>query len=454
MRRGYRLLIGGIGVLVATTLVGIGTGAAAPSAARTGARLITIEIPAPAGEIASKWLNYPGPPRANVLLPARYDPHKRYPLVVFLNGLNTNYDLYAQYGLTTPFDRLGAIVVMPEGASGWYTDWWNDGERGNPSWESYELDTVIPTILARYPVLPQRRYHALIGISMGGLGAAYLGGRLPGFFGSVATLSGFVDPQYDAATIQPAMAVFSSAVANGDNDPDPIYGPPNGFYASGHNPALLAENLEYTRVFESTGTGVPSRANPDPVPFNVWEEKDVIYPMNTLYHQVLTAAGIDLTYQVHPGTHSAPDFLHEIKAMLKWGLFEPVVTEPGSWVNQTVATRGQLWDVNYRFANPPTQIVQFRQSGDTLSISAAGSAVTITAGGCTIRTATPATFHVPTGNCRQREGDSGSRRQKQNVGVVAGSGPGTVKRGACPCPDGGSTRPELTPGAQRDGAVR
>jgi diacylglycerol O-acyltransferase/trehalose O-mycolyltransferase len=31
---------------------------------------------------------------------------------------------------------LGAIVVMPEGGpGGWFADWWNNGERGGPSWE-------------------------------------------------------------------------------------------------------------------------------------------------------------------------------------------------------------------------------------------------------------------------------------------------------------------------------
>jgi S-formylglutathione hydrolase FrmB len=385
-------------IVVAVTVVGVDAGVAASSPARSKARLVTIEIPAPDGEIASKWLSYPGPPRANVLLPAGYNRHEHYPLVVFLNGLQNNYDSYARYGLTKPFDRLGAIVVMPEGASGWYTDWWNDGERGSPSWESYELETVIPTILARYPILPQRRYHALIGISMGGLGATYMGGRLPGFFGSVATLSGFVDPQYYATVTQPAMSVYSSAASNGDTDPDPIYGPPDGFYAGGHNPALLTKNLEHTRVFESTGTGVPSKADPDPGQFNITEEH-IIYPMNERYHQALTAAGIDVTYQVHPGAHDTPDFRNEITAMLKWGLFKPAVTEPVSWDNQTVGTRGQLWDFNYRFANPPTRIVKFRQSGNTLSISAAGSAVTITTStGCAIHTPTPATVHLPSRN--------------------------------------------------------
>jgi S-formylglutathione hydrolase FrmB len=382
-------------IVVALTVVGVGAGVAAGSAAPSKARLVTIDIPAPDGEIASKWLSYPGPPRANVLLPAGYNRHDHYPLVVFLNGLQNDYDSYAQYGLTKPFDRLGAIVVMPEGASGWYTDWWNDGERGSPSWESYELETVIPTILARYPILPQRRYHALIGISMGGLGATYLGGRLPGFFGSVATLSGFVDPQYYATVTQPAMAGYSSAAAHGDTDSDPLYGPPDGFYAGGHNPTLLTENLEHTRVFESTGTGVPSKADPDPAQFDVTEEH-IIYPMNESYHEALVSAGIDVTYQVHPGAHDIADFRNEITAMLKWGLFKPVVSEPTSWDNQTVATRGQLWDFNYRFASPPTRIVTFRQSGTTLSISAAGSAVTITTStGCSMQAPTPATVHLP-----------------------------------------------------------
>jgi S-formylglutathione hydrolase FrmB len=368
--------------------------------------LETITIPAPDGEIASTWLHFVGylnektlsyvpPVRANVLLPAGYDPYKRYPLVVFLGGLGTNYASWAEGGLDKPFDDQGAIVVMPEGGNGWYADWWNNGRRGTPSWESYHLETVIPTILARYPILSERRYHALIGISMGGLGATYLGGRLPGFFGSVASLSGFVDPQWQAAAVEKGMADLSFATQHGDTDPDPIYGPPEGFYADGHNPTLLVKNLQFTRLFVSTGTGVPSKADPKPGQEAVTNE-NVIHPMSDLYHQALVAAGIHATYQVHAGAHDDPDFLAEITAMLEWGLFNPVVDNPTSWTNSTVATTGQLWDFNYRFTNPPTRVVQFKQSGTTLSIGAAGSSVTITtASGCDIRTPTPATVHLP-----------------------------------------------------------
>jgi S-formylglutathione hydrolase FrmB len=387
-------------------------------------QLITITIPDRHGEIASKWLSYPGLPRANVLLPDGFHRLKRYPLLVMLNGLGGDYAQDTQLGLTAPFDGLNAIVVMPEGGSGWYTDWWNDGERGGPAWESYFLNEVMPTILARYRILPQRRYHALAGISMGGMGAANLGGRLPGYFGSVESLSGFVDPQYMGEVVDPGMGVTSQAAPNGDYDVDPVEGPPDGFYMTGHNPTEQAMNLKQTRVFESTGTGVPSSAglaDPTAPDTSVAEgsvlERLAIYPMNQLYHSALVAAGVDVTYQVHSGGHDTPDFLNEVKAMVAWGLFKPVVTDPRSWLNTTVATTGQLWDIRYHFGQPPNRIVQFHRSGSSLSITAAGSAVTITTtGGCVINTGTPAAVRIPKHSCRRHETPSPPRTRRGSRG--------------------------------------
>ena len=394
------MLIGTLGMVAAMTCAGNPASALKGSPPPSAPRLVTITIPAPPGQIASKWLSYPGPPRADVLLPSGYDPHQHYPLLVLLNGLNTNYAWFAQTGLTTAFAGLDAIVVMPEGGSGWYTDWWNGGERGSPSWESYELDTVLPFILAHYPILPQRRYHAIAGVSMGGLGAVYLGGRLPGFFGSVASLSGFVDPGYFAPITEPAMGVMSLAPLNGDVQLDPVDGPPDGFYFKGHNPALLTRNLSRTRLFVTTGTGAPSQVAAFNEPGSS-EEALVIYPMNQLYDRALVAGGVTVTYQVQAGGHDIPDFRTEIDALLAWGLFKPVPTAPESWVNDGVATTGQLWDVGYRFAQPPNQVVRFQRSAAMLSISGAGSDVTITTtGACTIRTGTPATIPLHSGPCR------------------------------------------------------
>jgi S-formylglutathione hydrolase FrmB len=409
-----RALRWGAGLLIAVAAWLCGGGVARAN------QLVTITIPDRHAEIPAKWLNYyKGPPRANVLLPDGYSPHKRYPLLVLLHGLNGDYNSYASAGDTAVFKGFPGIVVMPEGADGWYTDWWNNGERGSPAWESYELNEVIPAILARFPILPQRRYHAIAGISMGGLGAAYLGSRLPGFFGSVASLSGFVDPQYFAVIADPATGFLSHAQQNGDNNWDPVYGPPHGFYATGHNPTQLAMNLEQTRVFVSTGNGAPSSAELSQYNANTaalacvdpaggacytgdWvTEGQIIQPMSQRYQQALAAAGVDITYQVQPGGHDDPHFRQELQAMLAWGLFSPVVSDPSSWVDETVASTGELWDIGYRFAQPPNQVVQFRRVDNSLSIGPAGSAVSLTTSrGCVIHAATPATVRVPTRSCR------------------------------------------------------
>lgn len=369
------------------------------------ARLVTITIKAKHGAVASTWLDYPGPPRADVLLPAGYNAHRRYPLLVLLNALGNDYSSYAENGIVTMIKaaRLNAIVVMPEGGSGWYADWWNGDRPGHPAWETYELDDVIPTIMKRYPIRPGRRFHAIAGFSMGGLGAAYLGGRLPGFFGSVASLSGFVDPHYFAAISNPGMGMVALAPLKGSRTLDPVYGPPNGFYADGHNPARLSANLRHTRVFESTGTGVPSGAGLSSlgageevaVPGGSVLESLIIEEMNQVYHHALVAAGVHVTYQVHVGGHDLPDFYREFAALLAWGLFKPVARDPTSWVNDTVAARGRLWGLHYRFAKPPSRVVRFRRSGNRLSVSSAGSAVTISAGpGCRVHASTPVTIHL------------------------------------------------------------
>jgi S-formylglutathione hydrolase FrmB len=406
MGRTRWLVVGVLGVLLTAGSLASGAGAGQSSDTPTPPRLVTIAIPAQAGDIPSKWLGYSGPPRANVLLPAGYDPHQRYPLLILLNGLESNYDWWATSGLASALNDLGAIVVMPEGASGWYTDWWNGGERGSPSWETYELNDVIPAVMALYPILPQRQYHALAGVSMGGYGAVYLAGRLPGFFGSVATLSGFVDLDYFPGLVEPGMGLTALAPFKGDDNVDAVDGPPGGFYFQGHDPISLVDNLEQTRVFETSGTGMPSSAGlaqpgalPQVVEGSVLESL-IIHPMNELYHAALTAAGINVTYETHPGGHDIPDFANEVKAMLTWGLVKPVVSNPVSWVNRTVATNGQLWDITYHFDGPPTQVVQFQQSGTALSISAAGSGVTVTtSGGCVTHTATPATITLTLHTC-------------------------------------------------------
>jgi S-formylglutathione hydrolase FrmB len=380
--------------------------AAAATAGARASQLTEIQLPARGGEVADRWLpGYPGPPRARVLLPDGYDPARAYPVLVLLAGLNSNYRVWSdpgegQVGKTA--GGLDAIIVMPEGGSGWYADWWNGGRRGSPAWESYILDQVIPQILERYRIRPERRYHALAGVSMGGLGTAYLGGRLPGFFGSIAVISGLVDTHL-APGEGAIQSLIPQATAGGPFDLEGVAGPPDGFYSYGHDPVKLAANLAQTRVYMATGDGRPTsdgEPNPNNIVTDLPSEAAIIRPASDAYAMALRAAGVDLSYVVHGGNHDWANFRRELRDAIAWGLFAPVDEHATSWVNDTVATHGKLWEFAYAFDRPPDRIVRLRRSGAQLSVGAAGSPVQITTdGGCVIHVATPAVIDVPEQPC-------------------------------------------------------
>jgi S-formylglutathione hydrolase FrmB len=358
--------------------------------------LVTITIPDRHGEIPSRWLTYRGAPRADVLLPTGYNPRTRYPLIVLLPGFSNTYAILGPSMLDAQpvLSDLQAIVVSPDGETGWYADWFNNGAYGTPEWESYVLDEVLPQIQQRYKVLPQRRYHALFGISMGGLGAAYLGGRLPGYFGSIGVLSGFVDSQIAPGIVSVAMDGLTGVA------PGSVVGPEDGFYATGHNPTALAQNLTSTRVFMSAGNGFPTPPDGTGGGQGNAEEAGVIRPMSDAYDAALKQAGVDVTYETHDGCHCWPDFQDELRSAIAWGPFKPVVEHPENWVNDTVATHGQLWDIGYRFAAHPTAVVHFARTGRRLQISSAGTTVTLTTSrGCVVHVATPADLQVPSQRC-------------------------------------------------------
>ena len=221
------------------------------------------ELPAPDAEIASKWLSYPAPPRADVLLPAGYDPHKRYPLVVFLNGLDFNYNSYVEYGLDKPFVDLGAIVVMPEGGNGWYTDWWNNGQRGNPSWESYELrdrDPDHPGPLSDPPAASISRPHRHIDGRTRRHVPRWASARLLRVRGHA-----FRDSWIPSTRRQPCSRPWrSSRCRRRTATTTPIRStvPRRASTPSGHNPTLLVRNLAVHAGVREHRYGRPEQVGP------------------------------------------------------------------------------------------------------------------------------------------------------------------------------------------------
>ena len=87
----------------------------------------------------------PRPPglRVNVYLPDGYDGKRRFPVLYLLHNLDATFESWAspEHGaLMNVAKGFPGLIVMPEGARGWYSNWWNGGDRGNPGWERYHLE--------------------------------------------------------------------------------------------------------------------------------------------------------------------------------------------------------------------------------------------------------------------------------------------------------------------------
>lgn len=320
--------------------------------------------------------DHPGELRAHVFLPDGYDGRREFPILYLLHGVGDDYRSWVRRGrVAETLGDFGAIVVMPEAARGFYSDWWNGGRRGAPGWESYYLEELIPLIESRFAVREGRRWHAIAGLSMGGFGAAYLGSRRPDYFGSVATFSGFVSIQ------RPELAVAFEPAAGAPYEE--VFGPMEGFYAAGHNPVELAENLRSTRTYVTVGNGIADAGSTSPAALvggGVFEAG--LKPFSDDFVAAARSAGVDVTYAPLNGTHDWPYWRHHLRAAIRWGLFEPVPEAPTAWTYRTVAGHGQAWDLGYSFAAPPTEVVTLERDGAVLRGSGSGSVTIRNPAGC------------------------------------------------------------------------
>ncbi len=363
---------------------------ALPAAASAG-KLMTIHTPE--GPV-------PGPYKANVLLPDGYDPGRAYPLLLLLHGVGDvpNYVSWAQPGsgdIVHTAAGLDAIIVMPEADRGFYTDWFNGGRRGDPSWETYFLDTFIPFIERTYKIAPGRRNHAVAGLSMGGFGAAYLGSQRPDLFGAVASFSGFVQHQRPEA--DPGLKVV------GEVDYTSIFGPMSGAYATGHNPTRTAANLRSSRVFVTVGDGTadPSAGSSPTAVVGGGAAELELRQENDEFASALHTAGVAVDYRPGVGVHDWPYWRAALKKAIAWGLFSEVPEAPSTWTLQTVRTHGRAWDVRYDFATAPEQVITFTRAPGRLSVGGGTGTVTVTdvRTGCTATGSLPAEQLLPPKTC-------------------------------------------------------
>ena len=304
----------------------------------------------------------------NVLLPDGYDGKRRFPVLYLLHGHGDTYNSWVDPkngDLRHLAAGLPAIVVMPEGGRGWYTNWWNGGKRGDPAWERYHLDQLIPLISRRFRIRSGRRWHAIAGLSMGGEGAMYYAEQRPGYFGSVASFSGVLSIQ------RPEWP--NGFDTQGEKHQD-VFGDPDAqsFYWKGHNPTALVANLRHTRVFVAVGDGTTTNPDESSNYFGAIAEAELHQHAND-FVGAAQADGVNVTYEQRHGIHDWPYWRQHLTDAMHWGLWEPVVGHSRSWTFSTVSSYSRAWGFRFTFAKPPAAFESFKRSGGHLTGSGSGT---------------------------------------------------------------------------------
>jgi S-formylglutathione hydrolase FrmB len=278
---------------------------------KVGSRLVELTIRTPA---------FSTPTKVDVDLPVGYrsHPHKRWPVTYFLAGIMNTYaslnHVVDGLGLTKHFP---SIAVSPNGDSGWWSDWYNGGADGPPKYESYVINQLIPLIDRRFRTLATRGHRAVIGVSMGGYGAAMLAARHPDLFGEMATLSGAADTNFE-----PIAAVLSASPTFQGGQVDAIYGSQatQEVRWHGHNPTDLAANLRGMDVQVRSANGIPNPGigehllSADSVSCVI---EAGVHRGSQNFHYKLAALHVPHLWKDYgPGCHSQSNFKREIAATL------------------------------------------------------------------------------------------------------------------------------------------
>ncbi|MFE0415141.1 alpha/beta hydrolase [Streptomyces tendae] len=199
-----------------------------------------------------------------LLTPDGWNPHDRrhrqhWPTLWLLHGCCGDYTSWTSMTDVADTDSLrDVLVVMPEaGWNGWYSDWWNHGQGGDPAWETFHTEELRHLLERDWGAGSNR---VVAGLSMGGQGALLYAARHPGMFKATAAFSGSAHPLLNEESIDRIMGFF----AGQDNDPLRVWGDPVAQRRiwQAHDPFHLAKRLRSIPVYLSCGDGTTGPLDP------------------------------------------------------------------------------------------------------------------------------------------------------------------------------------------------
>jgi len=230
--------------------------------------------------------------RGAVSLPASYDAKKtrRYPLVIFLHGLNNSERDWEAEGMQARLDELRAagkvgdfVVAAPFGANSFYLN-----AKGGAAYEDAIVKDFIPFVERQYRAGGKPAQRVIEGLSMGGYGALLIAFKHPEMFAGVAAHSAALFdglPQAPAATTD-RLASFRYTLAA------KLFGtPPDEEYFRANSPLHLARQnaarLKRLKIYFDVGDA--DRYN--------------FQPGNQQLDAALSSAGVKHEFHLAPGPH-------------------------------------------------------------------------------------------------------------------------------------------------------
>jgi S-formylglutathione hydrolase FrmB len=293
--------------------------------------------------------------RSWIVLPSGYTARRCWPVLYLLHAAGAADEWL---GAQTIYQNLPAIVVIPGGGPGQYTNWWSGGAR-SPGWENWFFDELMPRVSKTFSVCPQRRDHAIAGSSMGGFGAMYLASQRPEYFGTAASFSGVI-------------AISDPVIEFGFGSYSAVWGPPGGFYELGHDPSYLLPNLSHTRLFVYVGNGTPI------VPVSPAERQAGALGEAVMRSEasVFLAAAhhdhIGVRFEEHDGLHTQNNWDLALAHLITSNPFGRVADSPKTWQLTTTEQHGTAWGYRFSFAQPPGSLEMFTLSDGVLRGTGSG----------------------------------------------------------------------------------
>lgn len=215
---------------------------------------------------------------------------RRYPVLYLLHGAYSGgTDWLSRTRIACYAQDHGLAVVMADAGNSFYMD-----QPQGPAYEQFFTKELPNMAEALFPLSSKREERFIAGLSMGGYGALRAAFLRPDFYAAAAALSGAFDLRADHGLLAPqhptGAAVFGRLAE---------VSPEQGDLARLARRALAAGKT-LPRLMISCGT------------------EDFTLEMNRSLRDQLTAQGIALTYEEHPGAHNWDYWETHIQRVLNW----------------------------------------------------------------------------------------------------------------------------------------